>query len=700
VELSPTLRAQLDVLQPYLDDDGVSEILVAGPDRVFVTRRGRSERVTVALPDRQIRALADRLLRALGSRADRVEVRAGRLAEDLEVAVIGGPRGDRCPVIRVYRSAGTAGALTSLAAEGGVSPECATLLAASVRDRRAAVVVGPFGAPRVRLVIALARAWREAGRVVALDEEGGALAQADVADLVLPPDGPVEAALAAAPDVLVALDPPPRLWSGLLSASRPFVATLEAPDGRAGLERMVALALAGDARLSRSAAEALVLSGVAEVAELGPGRDLWVRRVGQPDLQQGRLHFTPDADSPPPPARPASGMGSPSAAVPASAVPGPAAPGPAAPGPAVPGPEASSARSGPKGRGDGWDGSAVPGPEASIRSVPERLASEVALGSGAGAVMPAELVEALSREIDDVVAESGSAGRPASGAAASPPPAPEPQEEMTRWAAPEQLSRRSSRALRPEDDDETDHPASRRASERMATVTGPPRPVEVARQVAKVLDELVSRPGSHLTSGDGSEISSVLEQLEPEAPASEAEPRAPWGSAEPEELTAHAVPPPELDPFETYDGSLEPGPMDSTQAAEVGEMLAGERLRPRVLDIPKMPTTAYVPEAEITRDPVEEDWDEEAPSELMPAPRLSPPAAADGEEDDGPFENEKTPVAPLFEATARRGRPRPRSAPPGLGESAASELGDPTRRRREAPEPPRGGRPRTRRDRG
>ena len=75
MELSPTLRAQLDVLQPYLDDEGVSEILVAGPDRVFVTRSGRSQRVELALPDRQIRALADRLLRALGSRADRVELR-------------------------------------------------------------------------------------------------------------------------------------------------------------------------------------------------------------------------------------------------------------------------------------------------------------------------------------------------------------------------------------------------------------------------------------------------------------------------------------------------------------------------------------------------------------------------------------------------------------------------------------------------
>ncbi|MCA9552616.1 MAG: Flp pilus assembly complex ATPase component TadA [Myxococcales bacterium] len=273
MELSPTLRAQLDVLQPYLDDEGVSEILVAGPDRVFVTRSGRSQRVELALPDRQIRALADRLLRALGSRADRVELRAGRLGDDLEVAVIGGPRADRCPVIRVQRAATPAGVLLELTAEGGLTAEGERRLADTVHARRAVVVVGPFGAPRARVVLALARSWHVVGRVIALEHEGGSVAQADVADLVLPIDGPVEAALAAAPDVLVTLDPPARLWTGLLTAGRPFVATLEAPDGRTGLERMVALALAGDARLSRSAAEALVLSAAADVVELGPGRE-------------------------------------------------------------------------------------------------------------------------------------------------------------------------------------------------------------------------------------------------------------------------------------------------------------------------------------------------------------------------------------------------------------------------------------------
>lgn len=629
MELSPTLRAQLDVLQPYLDDEGVSEILVAGPDRVFVTRSGRSQRVELALPDRQIRALADRLLRALGSRADRVELRAGRLGDDLEVAVIGGPRADRCPVIRVQRAATPAGVLLELTAEGGLTAEGERRLADTVHARRAVVVVGPFGAPRARVVLALARSWHVVGRVIALEHEGGSVAQADVADLVLPIDGPVEAALAAAPDVLVTLDPPARLWTGLLTAGRPFVATLEAPDGRTGLERMVALALAGDARLSRSAAEALVLSAAADVVELGPGRELWVRRIGQVDLQQGRLHFAPQVEGPPP-ARAAS-----------------------------------------------LTSAGLTEPE---REAPPRVASEAVLGTGTDAVLPAELVEALSREIE--VAEVAPEAE-----VTAAPEAPEPAgpEELTRWATAEHVSRRPT-------------------AERMATVTGPPRPGEVARQVAQVLDELVGRAPSQVAHDDTSEVSSILETQLDDAPADPAD-RRPGAeglmslSATEEELTSHAVPPPDLDPFETFEGSMEPGPMDSTQAAEVGEMLAGERLRPRIFDIGHLVTGAH--QGLVPLDGATGEWDEEAPSEVMPTPGRGRAPEPEPEEDDGPFENEKTPVAPLFEgASARRGRPRPRSTPPVAGESAADELGDPTRRRREAPESPRGGRPRIRRDRG
>lgn len=634
MELLPTLRAQLEGLEEHLDDPEVHEILIAGPDRVFVTRGGRSERLSLELSERRIRALADRLLRALGGRPDRHEVRAGRLSDALEVSIVGTPRQERCPVVRVHRGAHVDGKIDELRQRGLLSTEVASAVEALVRGRRSAVVVAPFGAPRERLIVALARAWAAFGRVVALDREGGALAEAGCADLVFPPGTPVEGLLAVAPDVVVALDPSPTAWTGLLESGRPVLVAVEAPDAEAGLERLVGLALSGDARLSRAAAESLVL-GVGGLLELAAGRTLWLRRVLRPVHGEGRPSLTSVAEQ----------------AAPAFAEPTPA-------------------------------------------SAPEDTSSFPA----------AALVEELSNEIAEAEAAMRGAAPPdaAPSEPAEPPLAPEAlvPDEHTRFASavsrpPEGRSRSTS----PEPADEAPSPAAetralpprRIASERMATVTGPPRPSEVASQIRHVLDEL-SDPGLPAVEADEADEGGE----EPEAEVT-SDPAA-QADFEEELRTSHVVAPPDLDPFETHEASFEPSVMDSTQAAEIGEMLSGEvSADPRVLDVPPQPTLARRPP-----EPDEEDWDEEAPSELIDRAEL--PSTDDGEGDPpegkGPFEDEKTPVAPLFDKTpraSRRPRRRPRSAEDGgRDSSAADDIGDPTRRRKDTPERPRGGRRRQR----
>ncbi|GAB3802644.1 ATPase, T2SS/T4P/T4SS family [Humibacter antri] len=57
-------------LQPYLDDPTVEEIWLNAPDRVFIARDGRSERIDLALTDAQVRDLVERMLQASGRRVD------------------------------------------------------------------------------------------------------------------------------------------------------------------------------------------------------------------------------------------------------------------------------------------------------------------------------------------------------------------------------------------------------------------------------------------------------------------------------------------------------------------------------------------------------------------------------------------------------------------------------------------------------
>ncbi|MGN6205363.1 CpaF family protein [Humibacter sp.] len=57
-------------LQPYLDDPTVEEIWINAPDRVFIARDGRSERIDLALTDSHVRDLVERMLQASGRRVD------------------------------------------------------------------------------------------------------------------------------------------------------------------------------------------------------------------------------------------------------------------------------------------------------------------------------------------------------------------------------------------------------------------------------------------------------------------------------------------------------------------------------------------------------------------------------------------------------------------------------------------------------
>ena len=44
---------RLDILQPMLDDKGITEIMVNGPDKIFIERAGRIDRVDASFDDQQ-----------------------------------------------------------------------------------------------------------------------------------------------------------------------------------------------------------------------------------------------------------------------------------------------------------------------------------------------------------------------------------------------------------------------------------------------------------------------------------------------------------------------------------------------------------------------------------------------------------------------------------------------------------------------
>lgn len=290
MELSPSLRVHLDALAPYLEDKTVTEVLVAGPDRVLVSRGAAAFPIELELPETRIRALTERLARALGTqKSERAELTTGRLGE-LFVTLVGASRGPRCPLIRVARKSAVLDSLEALEARGEIDPSTKVALEAAIEARRAILLAGPRTARISDFLSAIGRGFAAQGRVVVLGEGLEGIAPLHVES------GGVTAATALAADVLVVPDPTPEVWAQLLLLGRPFLTAVEAPDHEAGLLRALALTLAGHAGWSRAAGEALLQSSLGVVVGLGAAGEP-LSGLFRPAFQDGRLGLVRDQSS-------------------------------------------------------------------------------------------------------------------------------------------------------------------------------------------------------------------------------------------------------------------------------------------------------------------------------------------------------------------------------------------------------------------
>ncbi len=137
-------------LQALLDDPGVEELWINAPDRVFVARGGRSERVPLSLTEGQVRDLVERMLHATGRRVDLSQPFADASLPDgsrLHVAIPDITRHWAVNVrkfLRAYRT------LDDLVSIGSVSSDAASMLRTAVASGRTVVVSGATHAGKTR----------------------------------------------------------------------------------------------------------------------------------------------------------------------------------------------------------------------------------------------------------------------------------------------------------------------------------------------------------------------------------------------------------------------------------------------------------------------------------------------------------------------------------------------------------------------
>jgi pilus assembly protein CpaF len=161
----------LGVLEPLLADPTITEIMVNGPDEVFIEREGRIERVEASFgTEAQLYQTIDRIVSQVNRRVDESSPMVdARLPGGERVNVIIPPLALNGPTITIRRFPRLF-TLDQLVALGSLDPAANALLQSFVRAKLNIVISGGTGAGKTTLLNALSAAVPESERIVTVED--------------------------------------------------------------------------------------------------------------------------------------------------------------------------------------------------------------------------------------------------------------------------------------------------------------------------------------------------------------------------------------------------------------------------------------------------------------------------------------------------------------------------------------------------
>ncbi len=143
---------KLDVLQELIEDETVTEIMVNGPDSIFVERKGKLTRWPKSL---QIEEKLEDVIQQIVGKCNRIvnessPIVDARLENGARVNVVVAPVALNGPILTIRRFPEHPITMEKLIALGSITPECASFLEKLVRARYSIVIGG--GNVRMRMV--------------------------------------------------------------------------------------------------------------------------------------------------------------------------------------------------------------------------------------------------------------------------------------------------------------------------------------------------------------------------------------------------------------------------------------------------------------------------------------------------------------------------------------------------------------------
>lgn len=167
-----TLRALLAPIHPFLEDPSVSEVLINGPNQVFVERRGKLELTSARFASSaEVLAALRNVAQYAGTFVDdQNPILEARLPDGSRVEALTAPLVEGGPAVAIRRFSRATLTLERLVALGAMSEEAAQVLRACSVGKCNIVVAGGTGSGKTSLLDVLAGCVPEGERVLVLED--------------------------------------------------------------------------------------------------------------------------------------------------------------------------------------------------------------------------------------------------------------------------------------------------------------------------------------------------------------------------------------------------------------------------------------------------------------------------------------------------------------------------------------------------
>jgi pilus assembly protein CpaF len=158
-------------LEPLLADESVSEIMVNGPDKVFVERKGKLAKTNILFEDNEhVMRVIDRIVSPLGRRIDESSPYVdARLPDGSRVNAIIPPLALNGPTLTIRKFEKDPLTIDDLVSFGSLSPETGEFLKACVKGRLNIIVSGGTGSGKTTLLNVLSSFIPEDERIITVE---------------------------------------------------------------------------------------------------------------------------------------------------------------------------------------------------------------------------------------------------------------------------------------------------------------------------------------------------------------------------------------------------------------------------------------------------------------------------------------------------------------------------------------------------